>query len=68
MLGLIDLATPPPSHDLWPRLRVRLADDERVALRLPALGWREGAALAVALAILVVVPDPLRLLAVSGIL
>jgi len=67
MLGLIRRATPPPSHDLWPRLRARLADDERIALRLPALGWREAAALAVAVGVLVIVPDPLRFLAVSGI-
>jgi hypothetical protein len=67
MLGLIHRATPPPSHDLWPRLRGRLADDERIALRLPALGWREAAAVAVAFGILVVVPDPLRFLVASGI-
>jgi hypothetical protein len=65
-LGLIRRATPSPPHDLWPRLRARLADDERIALRLPALGWREAAAVAVALGILVVVPDPLRFLAASG--
>ena len=67
MFGLIHHATPPPSHDLWPWLRARLADDERIALRLPTLGWREAAALAVALGILFVVPDPLRFLVVSGI-
>jgi len=67
MLGQIRRATPPPPYDLWPRLRARPADDERIALRLPALGWREAAALAVALGVLVVVPDPLRFLAVSGI-
>jgi len=67
MLGLIHRATPPPSRDLWPRLRACLADDERITLRIPALGWREAAALAVALGILFVVPDPLRFLVVSGI-
>ncbi len=66
-LGLIRHATPPP-RDLWPRLRARLAADERVRLRLPPLGWREAAALAVALAIVLVVPDPLRFLAASGLL
>jgi len=66
-LGLIDRATPAPSEDLWPRLRARIADDDRVALRVPALGWREATALAVALGILVVVPDPFRFLVASGI-
>lgn len=68
MLELIRRATPPPSHDLWPRLRARLDDDERVALRLPSLGWREAVAFGVALGILVVVPEPLRFLVASGIL
>ena len=67
-LGLIRSAAPATSHDLWPRLRARLADDDRVQLRLPALGWREATALAVAVAILVVVPDPLGFLVASGIL
>jgi hypothetical protein len=66
-LGLIHRATNTPAHDLWPRLRARLADDDRVALRVPDLGWREAAALGVAVGILVVVPDPLRFLVASGI-
>ena len=66
-LGLIHRATDAPAHDVWPRLRARLADDDRVALRVPALGWREAAALGVAVGILVVVPDPLRFLVASGI-
>jgi hypothetical protein len=66
-LGLIQRATSEPAHDLWPRLRARLADDDRVALHVPALGWREAAAAAVAIGILVAVPDPLRFLAASGI-
>jgi hypothetical protein len=66
-IGLIRHATPEPPHDLWPRMRARLADDDRVALRLPALGWREVAALGVAVGIVAVVPDPLRFLVASGI-
>jgi hypothetical protein len=64
---LIRLATPEPANDLWPRLRARLADDDRVALRLPALGWREAAAFGVAAGIVLMVPDPLRFLVASGI-
>lgn len=67
-LGLIRRAIPPPGHDLLPRLRARLAHDDRVALRLPVIGWLEIAAVAVTLATLVVVPDPLRLLVAGGIL
>ena len=67
-LGLIRHATLAPAHDLWPRLRARIADDDRVALRVPALGWRGAAALAVAFGILVAVPDPFHFLAASGIL
>jgi len=67
-LGLIRAATPPPVRDLWPRLRARLGDDERVHLRLPAFGWREASAIAVALGTLAVVPDPLRFLVACGLL
>ena len=67
-LGLIRTATPPPARDLWPRLRARLRDGDRVHLRLPALGWREATAVAVVLGTLVVVPDPLRFLAACGLL
>jgi hypothetical protein len=67
--GLIRTATPPPDHDLWPRLRARLrAEEERVDLRLPTLGWREAAAVAVVLATLLVVPDPVRFLSACGLL
>lgn len=68
-LGLIRHASTTPSRDLWPRLRTRLAaDDDRVALRLPAFGWREATALVLAVGILVVVPDPLLFLVTAGIL
>ena len=67
-LGLIHAATPPPTPDLWRRLRARLGDDERVQLRLPALGWREATAVALALGTLAVVPDPLRFLVACGLL
>jgi len=66
-LGLIHRATPSPARDLWPRLHARIADDDSVALRVPALGWRETTALAVALGILAMVPDPVRFLVVTGI-
>jgi hypothetical protein len=67
-VGFIRAATPEPPHDLWPRLRARLCDDEVVWLHLPALGWREAAAAAVALGTLFVVPDPLSFLAACGLL
>jgi hypothetical protein len=67
-LGLIRAATPEPSHDLWSHLRVRLRDDEVVRLHLPAVGWREATAAAVALGTLFAVPDPLSLLAACGLL
>jgi hypothetical protein len=68
-LGLIRRGTPTAPHDLWPRLNARLhEEDDRVRLALPALGWREAAALAVACGIVAFVPDPLRFLIASGIL
>ncbi len=67
-LDLIRSGTPAPDRDLWPRVRARLGRDERVPLRLPAMGWGEMAALAVAIATLAVVPDPLRVLTAGGLL
>ena len=67
-LGLIRSATPPPGRDLWPRLRTHLDDDERVSVRLPALGWRETTAVAVALGTLALVPDPVGFLVACGLL
>jgi hypothetical protein len=68
-LGLIRRGTPVPPHDLWPRLRARLREeDDAVRVPIPALGWREGAALAVAVGVLAVVPDPLGFLVASGVL
>lgn len=67
-LDLIRSGTPAPERDLWPRVRARLGSDEHITLRLPAMGWLEVAALAVAVGTLAVVPDPLRLLTASGLL
>jgi hypothetical protein len=68
-LGVIHRGTPAPSRDLWSRLQARLREeDEMVRLAIPALGWREVAAVAVAVAVTVVVPDPLGFLIASGIL
>jgi hypothetical protein len=67
-LGLIRRATPGPSHDLWPGLRARLAADDVVVLRLPALGWVEATAIAVAVGTLALVPDPVRFLSACGLL
>ena len=67
-LELIRTGTPPPGRDLWPRLRGGLGDDERVSLRFPALGWREATAVAVALGMLAVAPDPVRFLIACGLL
>ena len=67
-LHLIRRGTPAPDPDLWPRLRARLGDQEHVTLRLPAMGWLEAAALAIAIGTLAAVPDPLRLLVSGGLL
>jgi hypothetical protein len=68
-LGLIRRGSPDPSRDLWVRLATRLREeDEVIRLAVPALGWREAVALAVALAATLVVPDPLAFLIASGML
>ncbi len=68
-LDVIRRGTPDPPHDLWPRLRARLEEqDDLVRLRVPALGWPGWAALAAAAATLLLVPDPLAFLATSGVL
>lgn len=69
IFDVISRGTPDPPHDLWPRLRVRLEEqDDVVRLRFPSLGWTGVAALAAAAATLLIVPDPLAFLAASGIL
>lgn len=66
-LGLIRRGTPAPSGDLWARLEARRRErDELVRIAMPAVGWRELAAVAAAIAIVAVVPDPLRFLTMSG--
>ena len=68
-LGLIRRGSPDPSRDLWARLETRLREeDEVIRLAVPALGWREAVALAVALAATLVVPDPVAFLIASGML
>lgn len=67
-LGLIRRGTPGPSRDLWPRLCARLADDDVVALRVPAIGWLEATAIAVVVGTIALVPDPVRFLSASGLL
>jgi hypothetical protein len=67
--GLIRAATPEPLHDLWPRLRACLHDDdELIRLRVPPLGWREAVALGMVLGTLVLVPDPVHFLTACGLL
>lgn len=69
-LGLIRRGSSDPSRDLWARLATRLREEEEEVIRLavPALGWREAVAVAVALAATLVVPDPLAFLIASGML
>jgi hypothetical protein len=68
-IGLIERAAADDRGDLWLRLQARLDDDrEAVRIPVPAVGWRDAAALAVALGALAVVPDTLRFLAASGML
>ena len=57
-----------PTHDLWPRFQARLADGDRVDLRMPAVTWPVVAMGAAAAVLFAVTPDPLRLLAVAGLL
>jgi len=67
--ALIRRGTPASPHDLWPRLRARLAEeDDVVRVAVPPLGWREAAAVAAVLGIAALVPDPLAFLAASGVL
>lgn len=69
IIGLMRAATPPPARDLWLRLQARLGEEEeRIALRLPTLGWREAAAVAVVLGTLLMVPDPVLFLCACGLL
>jgi hypothetical protein len=56
-----------PPSDLWPRFRERLAAD-RVELRMPAFTWGVAVAAAVGAGVLVLVPEPVRLLAAAGLL
>jgi hypothetical protein len=67
-LGLIRRASPAPTPDLWSRLRARLHADDALTLRMPAIGWLEGAAAAVVVGTLVAVPDRLRFLTACGLL
>lgn len=69
MRNVIRRGTPDPPHDLWPRVRACLEEqDDVVRLRFPAFGWTGVAALAAATATLLIVPDPLAFLITSGIL
>ena len=56
-----------PTRDLWPRLRERLAVDGRLELRMPPVTWPVVAAGALAAGILLVTPEPARLLAACGL-
>ena len=68
-LGLIRRGTPMPAGDLWTRLDARRRErDELVRVAMPAVGWRELAAVAAVVAMVAVVPDPLRFLTMSGML
>jgi hypothetical protein len=67
-LGLVQHAAGEPGRDLWPRLRERLADDDRVELRLPAFTWTVGLAVAAAAATVCAVPEPIRFLSAVGVL
>jgi hypothetical protein len=67
-LGEIRRASDDPARDLWPRFRERLAAEDRVELRMPAVTWGVIAAGAIAAGVLALVPEPARLLAISGLL
>ena len=68
MLGDVRRANEGPTRDLWPRLRERLAVDDRVDFRMPAVTWPVVVASAVAAGILIVTPEPARLLAAAGLI
>jgi hypothetical protein len=56
------------TRDLWPRFWERMAADDHVELRLPAVTWREIVAGATVVGILMVAPEPARLLTACGLL
>jgi hypothetical protein len=66
-VALVAASADEPAPDLWPRLRTRIAATEaatHVHLRLPAIGWRAAAAIAMVAAVPLLAPEPGRLLAV----
>ena len=67
-LGTIRRTNAGSGPDLWPRFRERLAAGDRVDLRMPPVTWEVVMASAVAAGMLVVTPDPVRLLAACGLL
>lgn len=67
--GMVRSATPARRHDLWPRLRARLAEDEeQVCVEVPPFGWGWGVAVAAAIGLLAAVPEPVRFLTAAGLL
>ncbi|MGH7894427.1 MAG: hypothetical protein ACREQL_07145 [Candidatus Binatia bacterium] len=67
-LDMIRRASEDPTRDLWPQVRARLAADDRVEIRLPAVTWPAATAMAAMIAMLVVIPEPARFLAACGLL
>jgi hypothetical protein len=67
-LGKIRRTDDRPAPDLWPRFRERLAAGDRVDLRMPPVTWPVVMAGAIAAGILIITPEPARLLAACGLL
>jgi hypothetical protein len=67
-LGEIRRTNEGPTRDLWPRVRERLTAEDRVRFRMPALTWPVVVASAIAAGMLIVTPEPARLLAACGLL
>jgi hypothetical protein len=67
-LDMVRRASEVPTRDLWPRVRGRIAADDRVEIRLPAITWPAATAMAAVIGMLVVVPEPARFLAACGML
>ena len=67
-LGKIRPTVDEPVRDLWPTLRARLATEDDLTLRIPPVTWPVIAAAATAVVVLVLSPEPVRLLAACGLI
>jgi hypothetical protein len=70
-IGVIREASRAPRRSLLPHLRARLdraLEDDRVRIELPAFSWPWRVAALAVVSVPLLVPDPVRFLAASGLL